>query len=93
MLWRSPRNVSALLAVVSCVDFILHPPICAKWDTAEVSLFFVTLIFPVSSWSLLLKAKEVLKKKKCKMLTLCLCPMWLFYLCYLGDSVLSGLYL
>lgn len=48
------------------LDFILHPPTCAKRDKAGVSLFSVPLIVTTSSWSLLLKAGEVLKRKKCK---------------------------
>lgn len=63
MLCRSPRNAQPFL-LLSPVWAFLHLAICAKWDTAEVRLFSVPLIFPVSSWSLLLKATEVPKKKK-----------------------------
>lgn len=73
------------------LDFILHPPTCAKRDKAGVSLFSIPLIVTTSSWSLLLKAGEVLKKKKhksCDRLPLPHMQLW-----YLGYSVVSGTYL
>lgn len=53
------------------------------------SLWFSQYLLEVSY----LKLQRFRRKRGAKAVTVCLCPMWFLYLGYLGDSVLSGLYL